>query len=190
MFCKNCGSVLSDDSKFCLKCGSPVDQIEQSSTSESFIREFNGVQFDAVKLAHEQGLFDGGLFPTRKTATELQILAGSGMKDALAFALELQKDESLKAAVMQLREDIKRREIEEADRQESLRRQQADAEDAAGLRCPKCYSKNIKIDEVGYSAAKGIAGAVLTGGIGLLAGFHGRHKLKGKCLKCGYEWKI
>ncbi len=58
------------------------------------------------------------------------------------------------------------------------------------LCCPVCYSANIKVGEVGYSAAKGIVGGLLAGGIGLVAGFHGSHKPECTCLKCGYKWKV
>lgn len=40
----------------------------------------------------------------------------------------------------------------------------------------------------GYSATKGITGAFLTGGIGLLAGFIGSKDLLVYCLKCGHKW--
>lgn len=56
--------------------------------------------------------------------------------------------------------------------------------------CPKCHSNNIQFSKQGFSVSKAIVGGILTGGIGVVAGFHGCNKPKGKCLKCGYEWKI
>jgi len=47
-------------------------------------------------------------------------------------------------------------------------------------RCPYCHSKNIQFmnqDRKGFSVGKAAAGAILTGGIGTLAGFAGK---KGK----------
>lgn len=60
-------------------------------------------------------------------------------------------------------------------------------------RCPYCHSKNIQFmnqDRKGFSVGKAAAGAILTGGIGTLAGFAGK---KGKnnwyCNNCGRTFK-
>ncbi|MGN1114323.1 MAG: hypothetical protein ACI4RC_04300 [Oscillospiraceae bacterium] len=62
------------------------------------------------------------------------------------------------------------------------------------LKCPKCKSTNIQVlgnDRKGFSVGKAIGGALLTGGIGTLAGFAGK---KGKyevfCMSCGHRWKV
>lgn len=59
----------------------------------------------------------------------------------------------------------------------------------ATLKCPKCKSTNIQVignNRKGFSVGKAIGGALLTGGIGALAGFAGK---KGKydcfCAECG-----
>ena len=38
------------------------------------------------------------------------------------------------------------------------------------IRCPKCGSNQLHADKKGFSGKKAVAGAALTGGIGLLAG--------------------
>lgn len=53
------------------------------------------------------------------------------------------------------------------------------------IRCPKCGSNQLSTDKKGYSLVKGAAGAILTGGIGLAAGFIGSNKIKITCLECG-----
>lgn len=55
--------------------------------------------------------------------------------------------------------------------------------------CPKCGSDQITANQHGYSAGKAVAGAVLTGGIGLLAGMHGSKKVDITCLACGNKFK-
>lgn len=57
------------------------------------------------------------------------------------------------------------------------------------IRCPKCSSTQITAEKKGYSSGKALAGALVTGGIGLLAGFHGSGNIKVICLKCGNSWK-
>ena len=65
---------------------------------------------------------------------------------------------------------------------------------AKEVRCPKCKSTNGVVmgnDKKGFSAGKAIGGALLTGGIGLLAGFAGK---KGKydmfCQDCSTRFQI
>ena len=56
-------------------------------------------------------------------------------------------------------------------------------------RCPKCKSSNVYEDQKGYSVAKGITGAVLTGGaFGLVAGMIGSKKMVTVCGSCGNTW--
>ena len=61
------------------------------------------------------------------------------------------------------------------------------------VKCPKCKSLNVALlgqDRKGFSMGKMVGGAVLTGGIGALAGFIGK---KGKyqfyCQDCGKRFE-
>lgn len=54
--------------------------------------------------------------------------------------------------------------------------------------CPKCSSTQITAQQRGFSGGKAIAGALLTGGIGLVAGFHGSSNVDVVCLACGHKW--
>jgi len=54
--------------------------------------------------------------------------------------------------------------------------------------CPKCNSDQVTANQKGFSGGKAVAGAVLTGGVGLLAGFHGSKDIIVSCLKCGNSW--
>lgn len=57
------------------------------------------------------------------------------------------------------------------------------------VHCPKCNSTQITINKKGFSVGKAVAGAVLTGGIGLLAGGIGSNKIIITCLACGHQFK-
>ena len=57
------------------------------------------------------------------------------------------------------------------------------------IKCPKCGSTQLTTDKKGFSGGKAVAGAVLTGGIGLLAGTIGSNKVIITCLKCGNQFK-
>jgi hypothetical protein len=54
--------------------------------------------------------------------------------------------------------------------------------------CPKCGSNQITAQKKGFSGKKAVAGVVLTGGIGLLAGTIGSDKIKITCLNCGNQF--
>ena len=56
------------------------------------------------------------------------------------------------------------------------------------LYCPHCGSSQLVANKKGFGAGKAVTGAILTGGIGLLAGFIGSGDVKVTCLKCGKQW--
>ena len=57
------------------------------------------------------------------------------------------------------------------------------------IKCPKCRSTQISDGKKGFSGGKAVAGAVLTGGIGVLAGTIGSNKTVLTCLSCGKKFK-
>ena len=59
---------------------------------------------------------------------------------------------------------------------------------ASQVKCPKCESTQLTANKKGFSGIQAIAGAVVTGGIGLLAGTIGSNKIKITCLACGYQF--
>lgn len=61
-------------------------------------------------------------------------------------------------------------------------------EDSTLPTCPKCKSKQVNLGKQGFGVGKAFVGAVLTGGIGLLAGGINKNKLILTCLNCGNTW--
>ena len=57
------------------------------------------------------------------------------------------------------------------------------------LKCPKCGSTQLTSNKKGFSGGKALAGAVVAGGVGLLAGTIGSGKVEITCLKCGKKFK-
>lgn len=63
------------------------------------------------------------------------------------------------------------------------------------MKCPRCGSQNIQMvgtHKRGFSVAKAAGGAILTGGVGSLAGFAGKQTGKSDwvCLDCGKSFTI
>ena len=56
------------------------------------------------------------------------------------------------------------------------------------LYCPNCGSSQLSANKKGFGAGKALTGAILTGGVGLLAGFIGSGNIKITCLQCGSKW--
>lgn len=172
MFCSNCGREIADGSRFCSACGAPqTSEVQEFTPKLRVIRELNGIKFDALKLAMDTG-FLNHTFTSTDTQLALKKLTGASAWKISRMISDLKRDDELKEAVKKRKAEI------------------ADAKQAEGMRCPNCQSKNIEIHQKGFSAGKALVGGLLTGGIGLVAGFHGRKQLIAHCLNCGHDWKV
>lgn len=69
-----------------------------------------------------------------------------------------------------------------------IEKRRREREGPSTLTCPKCLSPHIAANKKGYGLGKAAVGGILTGGIGLLAGFIGSRKIYLTCLKCGHQW--
>jgi DNA-directed RNA polymerase subunit RPC12/RpoP len=57
------------------------------------------------------------------------------------------------------------------------------------LCCPYCFSRELHSEHKGFSGGKALAGVMVAGGIGLLAGTIGSRDTQITCLKCGKKFK-
>ena len=53
--------------------------------------------------------------------------------------------------------------------------------------CPMCGSTELSSARKGFSGGKAVAGGLLLGPVGIVAGGLGSNKVKIHCLKCGYN---
>ncbi|RSJ59171.1 hypothetical protein D8811_00975 [Streptococcus gordonii] len=77
--------------------------------------------------------------------------------------------------------------VEVTEQNNALKKQKMLEKNA--IKCPHCKSKNVSFMQQGkkaFSVGKAVGGAVLTGGIGTLAGFAGKKgKKQWHCQDCG-----
>lgn len=57
------------------------------------------------------------------------------------------------------------------------------------LCCPKCHSRELHSEQQGFNGGKALAGTILAGGVGILAGTIGSKNVNITCLKCGHRFK-
>lgn len=62
-------------------------------------------------------------------------------------------------------------------------------QDKIQINCPKCGSTQVNANKKGFDIGQALVGGVLTGGIGLAAGFWGSNEIRLNCLKCGHRWQ-
>jgi len=55
--------------------------------------------------------------------------------------------------------------------------------------CPRCKSPSLSAHQKGFSGGKALAGGILAGPVGLLAGTVGSRKVTVTCLNCGKRFK-
>lgn len=77
---------------------------------------------------------------------------------------------------------------------DSVPRSQSAPVDENSLHCPNCKSINIQLlgqDRKAFSIGKAVAGGVLTGGVGVLAGFAGKKgNYQWVCMSCGNRFTM
>lgn len=69
------------------------------------------------------------------------------------------------------------------------KQKEKELKESGKLYCPKCLSTQIQAGEKGFRTGKAIAGRLIAGPIGLLAGNFGSKKVELICLECGHRWE-
>lgn len=104
---------------------------------------------------------------------------------------EVQKRVSRKAEIgdAAFKEELEKERRKNFEEAQARAKALAKAKAEAPVKCPKCGSTQISANKKGVSAGKAIAGAVIAGGVGLLAGALGSNEVIITCLKCGHKWR-
>lgn len=108
--------------------------------------------------------------------------------------VEQAKKDAIKAEKARQKKLKTRQKYEQRVARADLNRRIEESNESSKPRCPKCTSTNIQFlgrDRKGFSVGKAVGGAILTGGVGSLAGFAGKKgKFQWLCMDCGNRFEM
>ncbi|MDD6485268.1 MAG: zinc ribbon domain-containing protein [Clostridiales bacterium] len=170
--CPECGGKVSDKAPTCIHCGYPLqEQTEQqirycpycgkTNNIESTFCGYCGKSFVKSEASH-------GLVPSGNNEVT-NIMDYKNDLDMPNDMIRLQQ-----AQIIQ-----QQRQLEEQRRQFE-----------AQAKCPRCGSTSLSGGKQGFGVGKAVAGVVLFGGVGALAGGIGANKTVVTCMNCGYKFKF
>ncbi|WP_455146139.1 hypothetical protein [Streptococcus constellatus] len=175
-FCPECGTSV-ENMKFCPNCGTNLLQAKENHDEyvvSALSEKTTETVEDSDPLIDQPAPKAGfGTFFKAKTLGEY---------------LEARKSPE-KAREIQSRKMSQVLADTAAASQKAQVRKKERAIERTAIKCPHCKSRNVQFmqqDKKGFSVGKAVGGAVLTGGIGALAGFAGKKgKKQWHCLDCG-----
>lgn len=189
MFCSNCGEEVK--SKFCSECGMAIDvemtKIEPiNETDNTSLTIINGHSIDFNNIISTYGN------DKIKAIKYLREITGLGLREAKDAVDNAYAEANPKNTKLSFWENAKL----QAEQQQQLKIKQdhealerAKQLDKEGIAyCPKCKSTSLSANKKGFGIGKAVVGAVLGGGIGLVAGNIGAKKIRITCLKCGHQF--
>lgn len=159
--CPECGGKVSDKAPACIHCGFPLNEKKNKKFCPYCGKENNDTSDFCVYCG--------------KSFIQVQ--------DSAPIVYEEDRLTSIK----DINDLTNENEMLKLERQKvELERKQYDSM----AKCPKCGSVSLAGGKKGFGVGKAVAGAVLAGGIGLLAGGIGANKTLVTCMNCGYKFNL
>lgn len=160
--CPECGGNVSDKAKMCIHCGFPLSS-EKPAEIEFCPKCGKPNEVDACFCSS----------------------CGYALRDATeeGHGNSLSQSKDIMSLVSVRQEDIKPTHTNTTPVVETRVPEPV-------ARCPRCGSTSLSASKKGFGFGKALAGAVLVGGVGLLAGGIGANKTVVTCLNCGYEFQL
>lgn len=168
--CPECGGKVSDKANVCIHCGYPLHNEEK-------VQQIQYCPY-CGKPNSIESTFCGYCGKSFVKQTVTNEIAASSDTDIMEYknGLDMPSD-SIRLQQAQIIQQ--QRQLEEQRRQYN-----------AQAKCPKCGSISLSGGKQGFGVGKAVAGAMLLGGVGLLAGEIGANKTVVTCLNCGYKFKL
>ncbi len=174
--CPECGGKVSDKAPACIHCGYPLKESVEEKTQQIQFCPYCGKQNDI------ESPFCGYCGKSFVRNEEKQEIVALTPTSDVVDIMDYKNDLDMPNDMIRLQQA----QIIQQQRQLDEQRRQFDAQ----AKCPKCGSTSLSGGKQGFGLGKAVAGAVLIGGVGLLAGGIGANKTVVTCLNCGYKFKL
>lgn len=174
--CPECGGKVSDKAPTCIHCGYPLHESEVMQVQEVQYCPYCG------KTNNIESTFCGYCGKSFLKEEKKQELAPINSNTDVVNIMDYKNDLDMPNDMVRLQQA----QIIQQQRQLDEQRRQFDAQ----AKCPKCGSTSLSGGKQGFGVGKAVAGAVLLGGVGLLAGGIGANKTVVTCMNCGYKFKL
>lgn len=172
MFCTNCGKKIEQAHKFCGSCGNPVGKDDCNSVNT---RQQQSESSLSCKVCSSPLIeIYIGLDSTSKYVCKVHDVV-PGVCPHCQSKLRTDKAQQCPTCHASWR-DARPTEFSKEVVGDRL------------VKCPKCNTTQVTSSRKGFGVKRALAGAVLVGPLGLLAGATGRKKIELSCLKCGHRW--
>lgn len=170
--CPECGGKVSDKAPTCIHCGYPLqEQTEQQIQYCPYCGKTNNIE----------STFCGYCGKSFVKAEESHGLVPSSNNEVTNI-MDYKNDLDMPNDMIRLQQA----QIIQQQRQLEEQRRQFEAQ----AKCPRCGSTSLSGGKQGFGVGKAVAGVVLFGGVGALAGGIGANKTVVTCMNCGYKFKF
>tara|TARA_B110000240_G_scaffold68217_1_gene77703 strand:- start:1350 stop:1901 length:552 start_codon:yes stop_codon:yes gene_type:complete len=179
MFCTQCGREVTNNDSFCGNCGNKITKKESKDLRPISLKveDENCKKCDDILVS----IYIGS--PAKKDYSgDKKICVSCKVKDSKCPVCSLYLRTSKSQQCQHCFSSWNPKKGEKSLITPSIKNKRSE------VKCPKCYSRNITANKAGFGLGKAVVGGVLTGGVGLLAGFLGSKKINISCLKCGHRW--
>jgi|GEM_PF-883563 hypothetical protein len=185
MYCHSCGHDNISGANFCVNCGNKVNTAQETTILEN-IQKNSTDQIGRQRCRCgeiKRNVFKDYKFTSYRVCLRCEI---KGFCPVCGNKLRTKSAEQCGNCGSSWRENapIQNVQIRQIYHEKFTKNQVEE------IKCPRCKSTQITAHKKGFSGLKAVGGAVLTGGIGILAGTIGSNKILLTCLSCGNKFKI
>ena len=182
MYCSKCGNELLEKDSFCSKCGTKSNLIDDNKTvkDNSLIKSSTPKKETCKKCNKtKRNIFKNNM-DTQKSIC-ISCDSKLGFCPICHKELRTKYAQQCQSCHSSWRENSP---VPQTSITENIKKSNNNK-----IQCPKCKSINVIGGKKGFSGTQAVGGAILTGGIGILAGTIGSNKVELSCLSCGNKFK-
>jgi len=186
MFCTKCGKKVIETANFCSNCGFNITKNEIQDTLEN--TEKATYEYSEIQRCNcgepKRNIYQNYKFTGKRVCLSCYT---KGICPNCRGALRTEKAEQCPHCGSSWRISPPEKNIDLTSDKHKIF---LEKKQPKKLKCPKCKSERIRANKKGFSGTKAVGGAILAGGIGVLAGTIGSNKIILTCLSCSNQFKV